>query len=178
MTMYINEHVESRKSEDPIGDAQLSRGKADSDMLEEGRPKVEPKSSDKTVKDEITTEAVPTSNGQTPAEVVTTVNTVTANEAVAEASGSVQSPSDEAVEEELLKYLKEESFTLDVTERQLRTRLEAHFGVPLKHKKTVIRDRVRLIASATDRDPAWCSTDSGKSNQSSSNVRILPRADT
>lgn len=52
-------------------------------------------------------------------------------------------PSDGAIKEELLKYLKEDTFTMDVTERQLRTRLEAHFGMPLKDKKTVIRDQVR-----------------------------------
>lgn len=58
-------------------------------------------------------------------------------------------PSDDEISEELLLYLKEDSFTMDVTERQLRTRLEKHFCVPLKEKKAIIRDKVRLLYSVS-----------------------------
>ena len=52
-------------------------------------------------------------------------------------------PTDAELLDELLRYLEEDTFTMDVTERQLRSRLEKHFGVPLKDKKTIIRDKVR-----------------------------------
>ena len=51
-------------------------------------------------------------------------------------------PSDAEIKDELLKYLQEDSFTMDVTERQLRGRLEKHFGLPLKDRKGIIRDKV------------------------------------
>ena len=51
-------------------------------------------------------------------------------------------PTDAELLEQLLRYLEEDSFTMDVTERQLRSRLEKHFGVPLKDRKTIIRDKV------------------------------------
>ena len=51
-------------------------------------------------------------------------------------------PTDAELLEELLRYLEEDSFTMDTTERQLRNRLEKHFGVPLKDRKTIIRDKV------------------------------------
>ena len=54
----------------------------------------------------------------------------------------IEAPADAELLAELLRYLEEDSFTMDVTERQLRNRLEGHFGVSLKDRKTIIRDKV------------------------------------
>lgn len=53
-------------------------------------------------------------------------------------------PSDAELTSTLLGYLKEDTFTMDITERQLRNRLEKHFGVPLKDRKSIIRDKVAI----------------------------------
>ena len=57
-------------------------------------------------------------------------------------------PSEVAIKVKLLSYLEEDTFTMNVTERQIRGRLEEHFGVPLKDKKKVIRDEASSFACA------------------------------
>jgi hypothetical protein len=58
-------------------------------------------------------------------------------------------PTDVEITDKLLGYLEEDTFTMDITERQLRNRLEQHFGVPLKDKKSIIRDKVWTLPFQT-----------------------------
>lgn len=66
---------------------------------------------------------------------------------IPEPATSTKPPTDAEICEELLKYLQEDSFNLNITERQLRNRLEEHFGLPLKDRKAIIRDKVSDPAS-------------------------------
>jgi len=76
-------------------------------------------------------------------------------------------PTDVEITDTLLGYLKEDTFTMDITERQLRSRLEKHFGLPLKDKKSIIRDKVwtssvQIVSQAYIEAQFTCSFTQGK----------------